>query len=156
MDDAVLAGRIVAACAVWGAHLERAADALARRRTPGLNSRDLLLLATLAFDRGGRALPSHLIGPIYTTAPGISGSVRRLEAAGLVSRGVGADLRTRPVELTATGRDLVSAELEPWAAFHDEALSRLDATERAELYRLLMKGSGLWEDVWPAEVATDG
>jgi hypothetical protein len=131
MKRSILDARVVTACVVWGAHMERAADAFARRRTPGL------------------------IGPVFTTAPGISGSLRRLEAAGLVSRGVGHDQRTRPVGLTDAGRELVSAELEPWAAFHHERLGRLDSAERAELYRLLVKGSGLWDDVWSADPVGD-
>lgn len=143
------------ACAVWGGHLERAADAHARSLTPGLNSRDLLLLGTLAIDSGGRALPSELIGPVFTTAPGVSGSVRRLEDAGLVIRGTGADLRTRPITLTDAGRALVAAQTDTWMAFHDERLGRLDEAERNELYRLLVKGAGLWDGVWPEEVGSD-
>ena len=155
MDKPILDARVATACVVWGAHLERAADAFARQRLPGLNSRDVLLLATLAYDRDGEALPSQLIGPVFTTAPGVSGSLRRLEAVGLVTRGVGTDQRTRPVDLTDAGRELVAGEMDAWAEYHDERLSRLDAAERAELYRLLVKGSGLWDDTWARESATE-
>ena len=150
VDRAVRDGRIVAATLVWGAVLERAADRAARRLTPGLNYRDLLLASQL-YRRGGRALPSELIGPVYTTAPGISGSLRRLERAGAITRGVGADARTRPVTLTMEASRLRSQTFDAWSALHDELLRRLDEVERAELYRLLVKGSGQWKDAWPTE-----
>lgn len=150
VEKAVLDGRIVAATLVWGAELERAGDRAARGLTPGLNYRDLLL-ATELYRLGGHALPSELIGPVYTTAPGVSGSLRRLERAGVVTRGVGADARTRPVQLTAEASRLRADTFSAWSAFHDELLSSLDEAERAELYRLLLKGSGHWRDVWPTE-----
>jgi DNA-binding MarR family transcriptional regulator len=150
MDKAVRDGRVVAACVVWGAELERAADRSARALTPGLNFRDLLLLAVV-FDHDGPVLPNQLIGPVYTTAPGVSGSLRRLEQAGLVTRGVGEDLRTRPVALTPAANELAAAIIKPWAAFIDTRLERLDDAERAELYRLLVKGAGQWDDEWPVE-----
>ena len=31
----------------------------------------------------------------------------------------------------------------------DGALERLDDNERSDLYRLLLKASGLWDGVWP-------
>lgn len=155
MDKAVRDGRLVAAVLVWGAENERAADRLARLLTPGLNARDVLLLGTLYYDRGGRALPGELIGPVFTTAPGVSGSLRRLEQAGLITRGVGTDARTRPVELTPAAHELATVITAPWAAFSDERLTRLDEAERVELYRLLVKASGLWDDVWPAEGVAD-
>jgi DNA-binding MarR family transcriptional regulator len=155
MDKAVRDGRVVAAVMVWGAENERAADRLARRLTPGLNARDVLLLGTLYIDRGGRALPGELIGPVFTTAPGVSGSLRRLERAGLVIRGVGADARTRPVELTPEARELAALLLAPWAAFCDEHLARLDEAERVTLYRLLVKASGMWDGVWPTDGFVD-
>jgi DNA-binding MarR family transcriptional regulator len=154
MDKAVRDGRINAATVVWGAELERSADRLARTLTSGLNYRDLLLAGDL-HRRGGQALPNELIGPVYTTAPGVSGSLRRLERAGLVTRGRGTDLRTRPVTLTGASGELIEATEGAWAAFADEHLVRLDEAERAELYRLLVKGSGLWKDVWPAGGALD-
>jgi DNA-binding MarR family transcriptional regulator len=155
VDKSFRDGSVVTACAVWGAHLERAADAHARRLAPGLNSRDLLLLGSLAVLFGGEALPSELVGPVFTTAPGVSGSVRRLEEAGLVIRGTGDDQRTRPVALTEEGKELAATQSDAWAAFHDERLGRLDEAERNELYRLLVKGAGLWDGVWPDEVGSD-
>ena len=154
MDKAVRDGRVFAACMVWGAELERAGNRTVRRLTPGLNFRDLLLLAVI-YDRNGQVLPSELIGPVHTTAPGVSGSLRRLELAGMVTRGVGADARTRPVALTEAANGLAAAIVTPWAAFVDDQLRRLDEAERSELYRLLVKGSGLWDDVWPAEYDPD-
>ena len=68
---------------------------------------------------------------------------------GLVSRGVGADARTRPVTLTPAATELAGSIVEPWGAFVEDRLWRLGDDERAELYRLLVKASGLWDDVWP-------
>lgn len=136
---------------IGGASFERSADDVARRLTPGLNARDVLLLAALMFDREGSATPNELIGPVHTTAAGVSGSLRRLSDAGLIFRSVGTDARTRPVELSDTGRQLILEVVEPWQDWFEGALHRLSDTERNDLYRLLMKGSGLWDGVWPDE-----
>lgn len=148
MDKTLRDMRAVAAAMVWGCHLERAGNEAARALAPGLNYRDLLLLG-IVFDRGGEALPGQLIGPVFTTAAGVSSSMDRLVKAGLVTRGVGADARTRPVALTPAAQELYEAVVEPWGVFVEDRLARLDDAERAELYRLLVKGSGLWDDVWP-------
>ncbi len=150
MDRQLRDRRIIVAALVWGAELERSADRTARRLTPGLNARDILLLAALAFDRNGQALPSQLIGPVHTTAAGVSGSLDRLEAAELVHRTIGDDARTRPVQITPAGTDLITDMLAPWQEWFDDALQRLDDNERADLYRLLDKASDRWDDVWPA------
>lgn len=151
MDRELRDRRIIVAALVWGAELERSADRTARELTPGLNARDILLLAALAFDRDGEALPSQLIGPVHTTAAGVSGSLDRLEAAKLVQREIGSDARTRPVRITQAGHDLIASILAPWQEWFDSALERLDDTERADLYRLLVKASGLWDGVWPGD-----
>ena len=156
MDRELRDRRVVVACLVWGSVLERSADRVARGLTSGLNARDVLLLAALAFDRGGAALPGELVGPVHTTAAGVSGSLRRLEGAGLVERGVGDDARTRPVRLTAGGERLVADILRPWQDWFDQALVRLEDDERSELYRLLVKGSGLWTGVWPEQYQPGG
>lgn len=148
MDRTKRDGRILAATMVWGSHVERAGNDTARGLTPGLNFRDLLLLG-LVWDRGGETLPGQLIGPVFTTAAGVSSSVDRLVKAGMVTRGVGADARTRPVALNPAAEALYDALYDPWSAFVEDSLTRLDDGERAELYRLLVKGSGLWDDLWP-------
>ena len=136
---------------VGGASLERSADRVARQLTPGLNARDVLLLAALAYDRGGTATPHELVGPVHTTTAGVSGSLRRLGDAELVIRSLGADARKRPVELTAAGRRLIAELVEHWQDWFEDALHRLSDAERTDLYRLLVKGSGLWDGVWPDE-----
>lgn len=151
MDRELRDRRTVVAALVWGAELERDADRTARALTPGLNARDVLLLAALVFDRGGTALPGELVGPVHTTAAGVSGSLRRLETARLIRRDTGEDARTRPVALTDEGRSLVERIVAPWQEWFDVALERLDEDERRDLYRLLVKASGLWEGAWPAE-----
>ena len=75
--------------------------------------------------------------------------MERLEQAGLVTRGRGADARTRPIALTPAANELAIAIVGPWAEFVESRLGNLDEDERAELYHLLVKGSGLWDDVWP-------
>ncbi len=134
---------------VYGSELERSADQTARRITPGLNARDVLLLASLAFDRDGRALPRELVGPVHTTAAGVSGSLRRLEAADLVIREIGDDARTRPAALTSTGNQLIADIVEPWQQWFDAALDRLTDDDRSDLYRLMVKASATWQGVWP-------
>jgi DNA-binding MarR family transcriptional regulator len=149
MDDRALReARTVTAIMVWGSHLEQAGNQTARRLTPGLNFRDLVLLG-IVYDRGGEALPSQLVGPVFTTAPGVSSSLDRLEKAGMVTRGLGDDARTRPVALTPAAGELAAAIVGPWEAFVESRLSRLDEDERAELCRLVCKASGLWQDIWP-------
>lgn len=156
MDRQLRDRRIIVGAFVWGASLERSADRTARDLTPGLNARDVLLIAALAFDRGGTALPHELIGPVHTTSAGVSGSLDRLESAGLVLREIGADARTRPVTLTPAGFDLVENILDPWQRWFDQRVDRLDETERADLYRLLVKASGLWDEVWPETYENGG
>ena len=151
VDSALRDRRIVVAWIVGGASLERSADGVARQLTPGLNARDVLLLAALTYDRGGTATPHELVGPVHTTTAGVSGSLRRLSDAELVVQSVGPDARTRPVELTAAGRQLIAEVVEPWQEWFEDALHRLSDAERADLYRLLLKGSGLWDGVWPDE-----
>ena len=147
MDKAIRDARVVAAAVVWGAELERAANTAARHLAPGLNFRDLLLLR-IVFAQDAPTLPSVLVGPAYTTTAGVAGSLDRLEAAGLVSRSTGDDQRTHPVTVTEAGSELAVAIVEPWAGFVDGRLSHLDEPERAELYRLLIKGSDVWAGIW--------
>lgn len=148
MDRELRDRRTIVAAFVWGDHLERAADDTARELTNGLNARDVLLLAALAYDRDGHAFPTDLVGPVHTTSAGVSGSLRRLEAGGLITRDTGDDRRTRPVALTDRGRDLVNETLPPWQDWFESQLTRLDDNERHDLYRLLMKASGIWDDIW--------
>jgi DNA-binding MarR family transcriptional regulator len=151
VDASLRDRRIVVACFVWGSALEHDADRVARSLTHGLNARDVLLLAALAFDRSGAALPGELVGPVHTTSAGVTGSLRRLEAAELIVRQTGTDRRTRPASLTPNAWDLIADIVEPWQSWFDSKLEHLDDGERTTLYRLLVKGSGLWNDVWPTE-----
>ena len=114
MDDRALReARTIAAVMVWGSHLEQAGNETARKLTQGLNWRDLLLLS-IVHDRSGAELTSHLVGPVFTTTPGVGRSLARLEKAGMVTRGVGDDLRTRPVALTDAAHELAAAIVGPW------------------------------------------
>jgi DNA-binding MarR family transcriptional regulator len=147
--------RAVVAWMVGGAELERSADRFARDLTKGLNARDVLLLAALVFDRGGTALPTELIGTVHTTSAGVSGSLKRLTELKLVSRSIGDDGRTRPIVLTSAGQQLIEEIVEPWQAWFENALKHLSSPERSELYRLLVKASGLWNGVWPDEATLE-
>ena len=149
MDRNLRDRRIVVAWMVHGAQLERSADETARALTAGLNARDVLLLAALAYDRNGRALPNELIGPVHSTAAGVTGSLRRLHSADLISREVGDDARTRPVSLTTAGSRLIADIVGPWQLWFDDAVDRLNEDDRNELYRLMVKASATWQGAWP-------
>jgi DNA-binding MarR family transcriptional regulator len=69
----------------------------------------------------------------------------------MVTRDVGDDARTRPVALTPAAGELAAAIVGPWQAFVESRLSRLDEDERARLYHLVVKGSGLWDEIWPGD-----
>ncbi len=72
-----------------------------------------------------------------------------------MQREIGSDARTRPVHITQAGLDLITTILAPWQTWFDGALERLDDNERADLYRLLVKASGLWDDIWPDRYEDD-
>src|SRR5262245_41892796 len=72
--------------------------------------------------------------------PSVTGVVDRLQRAGLVVRkGSPTDLRAKRVSLTQAGRHLVEQVLTVHSAQIDAVLAGLEASERAELQRLLAR-----------------
>jgi len=66
--------------------IRREADRISRESFCDCNAGDVYMVATIHWDHGGSARPSDLIGSIYTTSAGVTGSLKRLEAAGYVER----------------------------------------------------------------------
>jgi DNA-binding MarR family transcriptional regulator len=66
--------------------IRREADRISRENFCDCNSGDVYMVATIHWDHGGSARPSDLIGNIYTTSAGVTGSLKRLEAAGYIER----------------------------------------------------------------------
>lgn len=87
----------------------------------------------LVLDGLGRVPSSALAGALGMGASSITRQVDRLQAAGLVERG--ADERNRSivtVEVTAPGRELVTAVLEERRALLEEVLDRMDPGTREQ------------------------
>ena len=93
-------------------------------------------------------LPVNTIGPKVWLTPGsISVAVDRLEKKALVKRKNTEDRRVRLVELTATGRALITKTFREHAAAMEEAACILSTEERLTLLRLLKKlGKGRDEE----------
>jgi len=66
--------------------IRREADKISRANFCDCNAGDVYMVATIHWDHGGSARPSDLIGSIYTTSAGVTGSLKRLEAAGFIER----------------------------------------------------------------------
>ncbi len=90
--------------------IRRDADRVARATLNGCNWGDAELIGRIYFDHGGEARPSDLVGLAYSTMTGVSGSLRRLEDAGLVERKrIEEDRRVVLACLTDRGREAVDA-----------------------------------------------
>ena len=66
--------------------IRREADKISRENCSDCNAGDIYMVSMLRWEHDGSARPSDLIGPIYTTSAGVTGSLKRLEAAGFVER----------------------------------------------------------------------
>jgi MarR family 2-MHQ and catechol resistance regulon transcriptional repressor len=81
---------------------------------------------------------------VLLSSGSITAAVDRLEARGLLKRSVDPnDLRSRIVDLTASGRKLTEMTFARHSADMEETMSVLRPRERTELVRLLKK-LGLW------------
>lgn len=89
-------------------------------------------------------LPVNTIGAkVLLTSGSISVAVDRLEERGLVSRHDDpADRRAHLVHLTPKGRKLIECAFDAHARAMEDVASRLTASERAALVRLLKKFGG--------------
>jgi MarR family 2-MHQ and catechol resistance regulon transcriptional repressor len=87
------------------------------------------------------AQPVNRIGrKVLLTSGSITTAVDRLEARGLVHRAVAEkDLRSRIVELTPEGRDLIEKAFAKHAADLEETMAEITPGERVELVKLLKK-----------------
>jgi MarR family 2-MHQ and catechol resistance regulon transcriptional repressor len=111
----------------------------------GLGDSDFRVLEVL-LHKG--PLPVNTIGPKVWLTPGsISVAVDRLEKRALVKRKNTVDRRVRLVELTATGRVLITKTFREHANAMEEAAGVLSKEERLILLRLLKKlGKGGQEE----------
>ena len=73
---------------------------------------DAEILGRLCFDYDGEARPSELVGMAYTTSTGVTGSLRRLEDAGLIERRqTEDDRRVLLACITESGREAIRVSL---------------------------------------------
>jgi DNA-binding MarR family transcriptional regulator len=114
--------------------IRRDADKISRANFCDCNAGDVYMVATIYWDHGGSARPSDLIGSIYTTAAGVTGSLKRLEAAGYVER------RTTPQDgrvslaiVTDSGRETVKSAA---PAFNELAVAVTGDLDDGEIERM--------------------
>lgn len=114
--------------------IRREADKISRANFCDCNAGDVYMVATIYWDHGGSARPSDLIGPIYTTSAGVTGSLKRLEAAGYVERRrTPQDGRVSLAIVTETGRDTVEAAA---PAFNKLAVAVTGGLDDGEIERM--------------------
>jgi len=103
----------------------------------GLGFSDFTLLEALL--HLGPQTPSALAEKVGLTSGSITAALDRLEMRGLVARAVNtSDLRSRIVELTDAGRELIEPAYERHAADIEALVGRaLTAEQRRELFDLL-------------------
>ena len=99
---------------------------------------DAELLGTIYTEHDGIVRPSELVGLAYTTSAGVTGSLRRLEAAGFVERRrTEEDRRSLLVVLTDLGRERFEEVLPSFQALADERLGDLSDDEVNWLFDFL-------------------
>lgn len=102
----------------------------------GLETKELFVLAEVEAHPHPAALATVLSMP----KPTVTFYLKRLEAAGLVSREIdSADLRRHRLIVTAKGRKTMTKGLALLSSAFGARLSRLSAAEQGELARLLAK-----------------
>lgn len=108
---------------------------------PGLSYSDYDVIATLR--RAGspyELTPTELGKRVLLTSGGLTACLRRLEAAGLISRrGVPEDRRMLLARLTPKGFDLIESFVDERFAMAEQALTSLDPQQRATLETLLRR-----------------
>lgn len=101
---------------------------------------DSELLGTIYFDHGGNVRPSELVGLAYTTSAGVTGSLRRLEAAGFIERKrTDEDRRALLVCLTDFGRERIEAARPGFEALAYDRLGDLSDDELDWLFEFLKR-----------------
>ena len=108
---------------------------------PGLSYSDYDVIATLR--RAGspyELTPTELGKRVLLTSGGLTACLRRLEAAGLISRrGVPEDRRILLARLTPKGFALIESLVDERFAMAEQALASLDPQQRATLETLLRR-----------------
>lgn len=106
--------------------IRRDAEVVSREVIEGGTWGDIELLGVIYFEYDGVARPSNLVGFAYSTSAGVTGSLRRLEVAGLVERErIEEDRRVLLVRLTDRGRAAIVAALPAYSALADKRLGEL-------------------------------
>lgn len=106
--------------------IRRDTEAISREYIEGGTWGDIEVLGVIYFEYDGVARPSNLVGFAYSTSAGVTGSLRRLEAAGLVERErIEEDRRVLLVKLTDRGRAAIVAAIPAYSALADKRLSEL-------------------------------
>ncbi|MEN8238496.1 MAG: MarR family winged helix-turn-helix transcriptional regulator [Actinomycetota bacterium] len=114
--------------------IRREADKISRANFCDCNIGDVYMIATIQVDHGGSARPSDLIGSTYTTSAGVTGSLKRLEAAGYIERQrTPHDGRVSLAVVTDAGRKTVETAL---PAFSDLAAAVTGGLDDDEVERL--------------------
>jgi MarR family transcriptional regulator, organic hydroperoxide resistance regulator len=104
----------------------------------GLEIKELFLLAELE----AHPYPAELAALLSMPKPTVTVYVKRLEAAGFVSREIdAADLRRHRLRLTPAGRKVLHQGLSLLSNAFGERLGRLSAAQQEELRKLLEKMS---------------
>jgi MarR family transcriptional regulator, organic hydroperoxide resistance regulator len=104
----------------------------------GLETKELFVLAALE----EHPYPAELAATLSMPKPTVTVYVKRLEAAGFVSREIDAeDLRRHRLRLTPAGRKVMNQGLALLSDAFGERLGRLSAAQQEELRRLLEKMS---------------
>jgi DNA-binding MarR family transcriptional regulator len=119
-----------------------------RRDTEGIapefaakgNWGDLELLGRIYFEHGGEARPSQLTGFTYTTSAGVTGSLRRLEDEGLITRErTEEDRRVLLACITDAGRAAIEAAVPAFDLFVDKRLGDLSDDEVDWLFAFILR-----------------
>ncbi len=123
---------------LWKASRAVEQNAIASIAGLGLGLSDFAVLEIL-LHKGPE--PVNVIGKkVLLSSGSITAAIDRLESKKLVQRTADPDdLRTRIVELTATGRRLIEEAFAQHEIDMEETLAVLEPAERAELVRLLKK-----------------
>lgn len=108
----------------------------------GLGLSDFAVLEVL-LHKGPQSV--QVIGKkVLLMSSSITAAIDRLESKSLVEKSVDPlDLRSRIVDLTTKGRQLIEAAFQRHAADMEEVMAVLQSSERIELIRLLKK-VGIW------------
>ncbi len=108
--------------------------ALAEKRLAPLGLHTGQEVILLELDANGRRTQAQLATSSGCEAPTITHSVRKLEAAGLVTRSPSpTDGRATIVDLTAQGLRLMPALRQAWCALAEETAAMLSSTDHASL-----------------------